>query len=82
MNKTWKLVFDSFFYGTAVAGMFAWLYTMGVASQTNWILVMDFNRYGEAWLEYIWALGWVVIAISKAFIFMGENWMKKEEKNA
>jgi len=65
MNRNIKLWLDAYFYGAMFGAMFVWLYTIGVAAQNDWIVVLNFNMYGEGVIEYLFMLGWLLIAIYK-----------------
>jgi len=73
MNQTLKLWIDAYFYGCMFAGMLLWLFTIGVAQQNDWIVLLDFNRYGEGVIEYAMMLVWLLVATYKGFeILSGE----------
>lgn len=78
MNKNIKLGIDAFFYGTMVGSMFVWLYTIGIAKKNDWVIVMDFNTYGEGMLEYIYMIVWVIVAFYKLVEYIRYYFMEKE----
>lgn len=69
-KTTTQLWIDAYFYGCMFAGMFLWLYTIGVAAQNDWIIVLDFNIYGEGVIEYLMMLLWLLIAMAKGFFML------------
>lgn len=77
MNRTFKLLLDAFVFGSAIGGMLTWVYTIGVAKQADWLVVMDFNLYGEGMLEYIYMGVW--LAVTTAYgVYWFYNVLKKE----
>ena len=78
MKREIKLLVDSFFYGTMLGSMFVWLYTIGLAKQNDWVILMDFNMYGEGMLEYIYMLVWLIVAIYKLVEYIRYQFVKKE----
>lgn len=64
-KTTTQIWIDAYFYGCMLAGMFLWLFTIGVAATNDWIIVLDFNNYGEGAAEYLLMLMWLMIACAK-----------------
>lgn len=73
MKNPIKHFIDSFYYGTMVGGMFCWIYTIGVAKQNDWLVLLDFNSYDEGMIEYVFMFVWLLVAIYKLIEYIVEQ---------
>lgn len=57
------LVRDAYIYGLAIGSTLTFVITIGIAAQNDWVVVMDFNTYGEGVIEYSMLALWLVLFI-------------------